>query len=130
MWRTLLELYAIEPWTADEIENFVLEAYLVHEEVVSEASGTTFPVQFARVRYEDVVADPVRQLERIYTQFEMGDFDTVRAEVEKYKEKVASHKRNRFVISRAQKQRIDEKWGQLIRSKGYDWPEKYLQLEN
>jgi len=130
LWRTLLELYAVEPWTAEDIENFVLEAYVVHEEVVSASAGTASPVQFARVRYEDVVADPVRELERIYAQLKLGDFDSVRPAVEKYKEKVASHTRNRFIISRAQKQRVDEKWGSLIRSKGYDWPEQFLRVEN
>jgi|SRR5581483_2503399 len=130
LWRTLLELYAIEPWTGEEIENFVVEAYLVHEEGVSEAARSAQPIQFARVRYEDVVADPVRELERIYAQWKIGGFDAVRPAVEQYKEKVASHKRNRFVISCAQRHRLEEKWGPLIRNKGYNWPEQFLKVEN
>jgi len=128
LWRTLLELYAVEPWTPEEIENFVLEAYLVHEEAISEGSRRASSHQLARVRYEDIVADPVREMERIYGELNLGNFDAVRSGVEKYREKVSRHTRNRFVLSPAQKDRVEQCWGALINAKGYEWPAQYLKV--
>jgi omega-hydroxy-beta-dihydromenaquinone-9 sulfotransferase len=130
LWRTLLELYAVEPWTPEEIENFVLEAYVVHEEAISQGSRKASSHQLARVRYEDIVADPVREMERIYGELNLSNFDAVRAAVEKYKEKVSSHRRNHFVMSPAQKIRVEQCWGSFISAKGYKWTEQYLRVES
>lgn len=130
LWRTLLDMYAVETWTPEEIENFVLEAYLVHEEIVAAASRRASPHQLARVRYEDVVADPMCETERIYAELNLGDFDHVRGALEHYRQKVSNHTRNRFAISAAQKERVEHHWGSLIAAKGYAWPHQYLKVEN
>jgi len=130
LWRTLLQMYAVEPWTPEEIEDFVIEAYIIHEEIITEGASRASSHQMGRVRYEDVVANPLREMERLYAELNLGNFDAVRGNLELYKEKVSGHARNRFVISSAQKDRVEQRWGSLIRAKGYDWPDQYLKVEN
>jgi hypothetical protein len=59
----------------------------------------------------------------------LEDFETARAGLERYLKNVADHKRNRFRLTLAQKERVDSQWGSFIREKGYSWPDDHLTLE-
>ena len=129
LWRTLMNLYALESLSSEEIEHFVLTAYVMHEEAISEGMSLMGPERIARVRYEDLVADPVGQMERLYRELELGDFGSAGPVIEKYAAGVSDHVRNRFTISAAQKARVEKCWGQFISSKHYHWPDQYLSLD-
>ena len=43
-----------------------------------------------RVRYEDLVADPLTEVQRIYRQLDLGDFEPARPAIEEY---LAKHRR-------------------------------------
>jgi omega-hydroxy-beta-dihydromenaquinone-9 sulfotransferase len=130
LWRTLLRLYAVESWTAEQIEQFILEAYIIHEEIVSETARFTNANQWARVRYEDLILDPIFEMERLYRQLNIAGFQAARASMQKYLQDSAEHARNRFVLSALQKERLDSCWGGLIKTKEYKWPERYLRVED
>ncbi len=126
LWRTLLGLYALEPWRDAEIERFVLESYRIHEEAVDEGISSYPKAFITRVRYEEVVADPVSKIGSLYNDLELGNFDRVRESMTQYSKKVAGHARNHFVISAEQKRIIEREWGDLIEKKNYAWPEEYI----
>jgi hypothetical protein len=122
LWKTLIEMYGLEPISQDEIEEFVLMAYVLHEQAIVEgAPGLTL----ARLRYEDLVKDPVGQMARLYRELGMGDFDLVRPRLEQHVASVAGHQRNRFRLSQRQMARVDEAWGDLLRQKQYGLPDGY-----
>jgi len=128
LWGTLLNLYALESSSADEIEQFVLAAYLVHQEAIAEGMIMADARRFACVRYEDLVADPIGQMKRLYGELELGNFESARAPLQEYAAKVAGYSRNRLTLSSAQKKRVEDSWGAMIKAKGYCWPEQYLSL--
>ena len=125
LWNTLLGSYSLENFSVDEIEEFVLAAYVLHEQAISDGASD-LDRQFLRVRYEDLVADPVTQVARLYQDLELGSFESVRASVEQHVASVADYKPNRFTLSPAQRARVDKMWGRIISAKGYDWPETRL----
>jgi hypothetical protein len=129
LWRTLLSLYALEPWSEVEIERFVLESYRIHEELIEEGSHSYPEASIGRVRYEDLVANPVSQMEHLYENLQLGNFDEVRERVTQYSAKVAGHARNRFAVSAQQKRNVEREWGDLINRKNYTWPEEYLTVK-
>jgi hypothetical protein len=128
LWRTLLDLYSVESWSFDEIEQFVLSAYILHEEAIAEGKSLTRANRLAFVRYEALTADPITQMERLYGELELGSFETARAPMEEYLSDKADYARNRFTLSSDQKARVEASWGPLIRAKYYSWPEEYLSL--
>jgi omega-hydroxy-beta-dihydromenaquinone-9 sulfotransferase len=130
LWRTLLDLYALESSSVEEIEKFVLEAYIMYEEAISEGLDMAGLRRFAFVRYEDLVVDPVREMKRLYQELNLPDFDQVQWRMEKHTRAVAGHTRNRFIVSSPQKARIENFWGPFIKTKNYDWPDQYLRTEN
>jgi hypothetical protein len=126
LWNTLLGSYSLERFSADEIEEFVLAAYVLHEHAICEGASDLDRRFLARVRYEELVADPVTQVARLYQELELENLENVRASVKQHAASVADYKPNRFTLSPAQKARVDIMWGKIISAKGYDWPETRL----
>lgn len=126
LWNTLLGSYSLERFSVEEIEEFVLAAYPLHEKATLEGASDLNRRFLARVRYEELVADPIGQIARLYEELELGDFEKVCAGVERHVASVADYKPNQFRLSPAQKARIDGMWGKIISAKGYGWPESRL----
>jgi hypothetical protein len=130
LWKTLLDMYSLESTSPQEIEKFVLSAYMIHEQAIAEGIRNLSPQNVSRVRYEDLVADPVREMKRIYSELELGGFEDARPAMEQYVASVSGHQRNRLTLSPEQKDSVDELWGALIRDKGYAWPGDWLTLKS
>jgi omega-hydroxy-beta-dihydromenaquinone-9 sulfotransferase len=128
LWHTLLDLYSVETVASHEIEEFVLAAYVLHEEAIAEAVSNIDSRLIARLRYEDLIVDPVGSMAKLYEELGLDKFDSVRSRIECHVRSVADHTRNRFRLSTAQKQAVDSAWGNLIRQKGYGWPDDHLTL--
>jgi omega-hydroxy-beta-dihydromenaquinone-9 sulfotransferase len=129
LWKTLLEMYSLESASSEQIEKFVLAAYLIHEEAITEGTHQISSEKVARVRYEDLVDDPLREMKRIYSELKLPGYEDARPSIESYIASVAGHQRNRLVLSPAQKNSVDEMWGALIRDKGYGWPDNWVTLK-
>lgn len=128
LWNSLLNLYALESISPAEIEEFVLAAYGMHEEAISEGVSTIAADRYTRVRYETLVTDPVEEMRRIYRDLKLQNFEDARILIEKHTVEISHHERNRFVLSPQQKSRVEERWGTFIQLKNYSWPERYLKV--
>jgi hypothetical protein len=123
LWPTLLDMYSVESISPQEVESFIIKAYVLHEEAIAEGFQLVDSKRIARVRYEDLVADPVREMARLYGDLELEDFETARSPLKRYLASVVGHTRNRLRITAAQKDRVTSAWGEIIQSKGYRWPD-------
>jgi omega-hydroxy-beta-dihydromenaquinone-9 sulfotransferase len=128
LWCTLLEMYSWESYTPEDVEAFVIAAYLIHEEAIAEGTSLISAPSVARVSYEALIADPIAQMKRLYLELEIEDFNTVQPKMQEYVARVGEHKRNHFLLSPAQKSHVDATWGNAIRRKGYAWPQDYVRL--
>jgi hypothetical protein len=126
LWSTLLDMYSVESISPEEIESFILKAYVLHEEAIAEGSRLIDAKRIGWVRYEELVANPVREMARLYNDLELEDFEAVRSPLERYLTSVAGHTRNRLRLTLAQKERVSSAWAEIIRSKGYSWPDDRL----
>jgi hypothetical protein len=130
LWQTLLDMYSLESASSDQIEKFVLAAYLIHEQAITEGIRKIAPENVARVKYEDLVAHPLAEMKRVYSELKFPGFEDAQPALQRYIASVAGHQRNRLVLSPAQKDSVDEMWGRLIREKGYSWPDNWLTLKS
>jgi omega-hydroxy-beta-dihydromenaquinone-9 sulfotransferase len=130
LWRTLLDMYSLESYSSQQIQNFVLAAFLIHEEAVMEGTGNLGPGTVSRVRYEDLAADPLAQITRLYSELKLTGFEDAQPALEQHIASVSAHQRNRFVLSPAQKDAVDGMWGPMIHEKGYNWPGDWLSLKS
>jgi hypothetical protein len=129
LWKTLTDWYSLEHCTADQVERFVLAAYVLHQKAISDGVEHAEPGSATKVRYEDLVRDPIGEVSRLYKMLDLGDFTRVGTQLKTYLEKTSGHTRNRFRISQGQKERVDREWGTFIAQNGYAWPNSYIDLE-
>ena len=81
------------------------------------------------MKYEDLVADPLTEMRRLYSELKLRGFENAQPALQQYIASVAGHQRNRLALSPAQKNSVDEMWGAMIRDKGYGWPDNWLTLK-
>jgi omega-hydroxy-beta-dihydromenaquinone-9 sulfotransferase len=75
--------------------------------------------QFCEVHYEDLIARPIEQMRRIYAELELGDFDSVRPEIENYVAGQKDYKTNRYELSPENRAEISRRWKKYLVQYGY-----------
>jgi omega-hydroxy-beta-dihydromenaquinone-9 sulfotransferase len=78
MWRSLFELYALEPVPAeDHTRSAVLDDRLRFEAKLTAGLAGLPEDSLAWVRYEELAGDPLSTLERLYEQLRLGPFSSI-----------------------------------------------------
>ena len=72
--------------------------------------------QFCQVRYEDLVADPVREMRSVYGQLGLGDFEPVRPAIEAYFSGQKNYQTNRYQLTPEAPRRDHPPLGQVHRA--------------
>jgi len=120
LWRSLNELQGLQVVRDDSwLEPYVVRtlqrmyrAYLADRQLLG--SG-----ELAEVRYEDLVADPLGELQRIYGQLDLGDFSDARQAVSDYLRDVRNYRVNRHDVDAGQCGRLREAWSDYYEAFGY-----------
>ncbi|MEE2707208.1 MAG: sulfotransferase [Planctomycetota bacterium] len=76
--------------------------------------------RLCEVRYEDLVENPLGQMERIYRELDLGDFESARPGLESYLSSQKGYQPNRHKLSPDLKSAIDQNCGSYQRKYGYD----------
>jgi hypothetical protein len=117
--RALIEVYGLQHACRQAIEDWVVRHFELMNRRWDEDRARLPPGHFIDVRYEDLVADPMGELERIYAGLGLGPFALARDGVERYLAGVAGYRTNRFTIDGELRRRIVERFGPVMRQYGY-----------
>jgi hypothetical protein len=85
--------------------------------------------QFCELRYEDLVANPVEQMQRVYEQLGLGEFERVRPAIAAYFAASADYKTNRYTLSEEQRAEIARRWRDYLVRYGYADPSEPAHAE-
>lgn len=77
------------------------------------------PGQFCEVRYEELVANPIDEMRRVYEELQLGDFDAVRPAIEGYFAGKKDYKTNRYEMTPELQAEITRRWATYIEQYGY-----------
>ncbi len=75
--------------------------------------------QLAEVSYEQLVADPVGQMRRIYDELDLGGFEQLRPALEDFVAGQKNYQKNRFEMAPALHDEISRRWSRYIEKYGY-----------
>ena len=75
--------------------------------------------QLAEVKFEELLANPMGEMQRVYQQLELGGFDEAQPAIESYFESRKDHKTNPFSIDETLRMDIDNNWHQYMDEFGY-----------
>jgi hypothetical protein len=119
LWRRLAEDEGLQVLKSDRIESFVLENFVRMYRCFEQSRQEIRPDRICQIRYEDLVADPIRELRTIYEQLNLGGFEAIQPKLETYAAEMSTFATNRFQTSAEESEKVHRIWGEFIGQFGY-----------
>lgn len=119
LWKSLYLTQGLQVPNYRGLEENVFRTYSRMYTTLEETRGLVAPNRFHELRYEDLVHDPVNQIQRIYSQLDLGDFEPVRPALERYLEDNQDYKTNSYKLDPEVRDEITRRWGEQIEKYGY-----------
>jgi len=118
-WNRMSGYHGLQRPPKDGWDDFVFDTFAHMYEVFEEDRKLVGPSRLYEVRYEDLVKDPVGEMEKVYERLELGDFEMVRPAVQEYAERTRDYKVNRYELAPETHAEITRRWGAFIERYGY-----------
>jgi hypothetical protein len=120
MWRRMFELYAIEPIPEDDVIREAVLADRPRFEAKLAAGIAGLPAnRFTTLLYEDLVADPAGEIERLYDQLELGDFAEIRVTITAETARRREYRARGQAPADAWRKKINSAWAEVFERYGY-----------
>jgi hypothetical protein len=120
LWRTLHRAQGLQLPREDGLEQSVLSTYEYVHACLERDRPLFAAGQFHELRYEELLGDPVGELQRLYRQLDLDEPQHLRASVEAYFSARADYRTNRFQLSANEHATIQRRWGHVVSRYGYD----------
>jgi len=104
---------------APSIEDYVLSTFNELYCDFPQARAAIPPERFCELRYEDLVADPFAQLQRIYDQLELGRFDDARPHFAAHLAAVRNYRPSRQQVTPDLHTEVRRRWAPFFETYGY-----------
>ena len=101
------------------LEEYVLRTFVQLYDRLEEGKKSIAPERFYELKYEDLIRDPLGQLEAIYRRLDLGDFAPARPRVTEYLAGLRGYETNRYELSPAEQATVTRRWGDVVRRYGY-----------
>lgn len=120
LWKSLDEAQSLQSPSEKGLEAYVIDCFQRMYEAYHRDRDQIESTHLIDVRYEDLIADPVAQLESIYSQLKLGDFDYVRDALTQWTQtQHREYKANRHQLPPHHEKLITEAWGDYFKQYGY-----------
>ena len=95
-YRTLLERFAWQPFDHLNIDHFVLEGYERLMDRVEQDRRRLPENRFVDLRFEDLEAQPIKEIGKILEQLELGDIEGMEPSIRAYLDRIADFEKTTF----------------------------------
>lgn len=119
LWKSLARAHGLQTPRFAGIEEYVFENFNVLYERLEAGRRLVPPGHFHEVRYEELVRDPVRQMQELYAHLGLGEFDRYRARLEEFLATSRGYETNRWDLSPEDQAKVTLHWGKVIERYGY-----------
>jgi omega-hydroxy-beta-dihydromenaquinone-9 sulfotransferase len=120
MWKALYRAHGMQKPTFQGLHEYVLNCFNRLYETFEKTRQLIPPGHFCEIRYEDLVADPVGQMESLYTQLGLNGFDRFLPRLQSYLANVAGYETNRYELSPEMREEIGRRWATVIERYQYE----------
>lgn len=120
--RTTFETIGFQDVSDAEIEENVLHLYAALHRRYAETRALIPAGNLVEIVYEALEADPLAELEHLYTRLNLPGWDQARGPVADYLATLESYEKNRFTMRREDIDRVEAALGEAIREGGYERP--------
>ncbi len=110
LWRALDEAQALQVPHHRELDDFVYTAFERMYRGFEQQRERIPTGCLAEARYEDLIRDPVEELRRIYEELALGEFESVRSQIEEYVAGKKDYQANRHHLDPETRSEIHRRW--------------------
>lgn len=125
-WSSLFEVQGCQtpraealPNGAPSIEDYVLSTFNELYRDFAQARAAVPPERFCELRYEDLIADPFAQLQRIYDHLQLGDFNEARPRFAAHLASVRDYRPGRHQVAPDIHSEVRRRWAPFFETYGY-----------
>ncbi len=120
LWMSLARKHGFQsPQGGPALEEKVFREFRVIYDRLEAAKPAISPGNFVEIRYEDLTTDLVGEIRRVYHGLGLDGFAAVIPKLEEYANRNRTYETNRWQISPETRNKITERWGDIIRRLGY-----------
>ena len=111
LWTKLSRVHGLQiPKGGQKLEERVLSYFEDMYDSFFEAAPSIRKGNLCEISYDELVANPLATLERIYTELDLGDFEKNRESFQKFADSQKGYQKNKFDISDEMKEIISKRW--------------------
>jgi len=122
LYHSMLPLLALQDYQPAEIDRHILWAYPQVLNRLLDSLAELPPGRAIAVRYDEFVADPVKALERIYCELNLGDFERVKYSIVSYADEHLHSMPPVPTLDHETASRLSLDWGPVYARLGYPSP--------
>ncbi len=119
LWSALYRDHGLQVARFEGLQEQVFDSFCRMYEAFERDRPCVPAGQMADVRYEDLVADPLAEMERLYRDLALGDFTAARPALEPFVAQQRAYKTNRYEIGPELRREISQRWGGYFERYGY-----------
>ena len=113
-YHTLLAEMALQPYDHVSIDEIILESYPKMMNSLLEDRAKLEQDQFVEVRFEELKADPLIQIEQIYQHLNLDNFATAKPDFQQYLNSLSPYRQNRYQFNPVDNQQVEKYWQPFI----------------
>jgi omega-hydroxy-beta-dihydromenaquinone-9 sulfotransferase len=124
-WGTMYDRYGLQRYNLQEtdkqrLREQVLDDFAHMHDRIQQARPLIPPERFFELRYEQLAADPVGEVEKLYAAFQLGDFAVVRPAIAQYADRSRRYKTNEYAdLDAATRGEIASRWAPYFQAHAY-----------
>ena len=119
LWKRLSRDQGVQVPHYEGLQQYVFETFEQMYEVFERDRESVDASRICDIRYEDLIEDPIGQMQAVYEQLDLGQFDGVRPALQQYVSAKKGYKANRHEISPEISEEIGRRWATYIAKYGY-----------
>jgi len=116
----MYETYGLQRFDVETLREHVLLTFEQMHERLEATRGQVDADRFYETRYEDLVEDPVKQVELLYEFLELGDFESIRLAVEEFAGRSRRYRTNEYELDAEGRSAVTRRWSAYVQKYGYE----------
>ena len=120
LWQSLDEVQGFQFPKHEHLDEYVFAAFERMYRGFDQQRSTLDPARLYEIRYEDLVQDPLGQLETMYAQLNLGDFAAIKENIAAYLSEQKDYQTNRHELAPSLKAEIRRRWSSYFDRYGYE----------
>jgi hypothetical protein len=121
LWKSLYRTHGLQKPTFRGLEELVFNTFTYLYERLEEGKKLIPPGRFFELKYEELVFNPLLQLEKLYDALQMDGFELAKPRFEAFWREQSGYQTNKYKpLDQGLREEITRRWGAVIERYGYE----------